>query len=145
MNKPSGRVSPCDKADAKDRLRRAESFLYVADLTLGERVDTPLDHDAINLSGVAAALAVLAGIAASDAACCHNLGRRPRSQDHKQAVDLVRQVIPHGEALANDLDRLLDLKDNAHYGVLGVADGEAKKAVDQARRMVDHAKRVLSA
>ena len=115
MNKPSGRVSSCTKADAKDRLRRAESFLCVTDLTL----------------------------AASDVACRHKLGRRPRSQDHKQAVDLVRQVIPHGDALANDLDRLLDLKDNAHYGVLGVADGEAKKAVDQARRMVDHSKKVL--
>jgi hypothetical protein len=31
---------------------------------------------------VAASLAVLAGIAASDASCCAALGRRPREQDH---------------------------------------------------------------
>jgi hypothetical protein len=39
---------------------------------------------------------------------------RSRGLDHAQSVVLVKQVIPHGDELANDLDRLLDLKDNAH-------------------------------
>jgi hypothetical protein len=54
-------------------------FADVADLVLGEHVDTA--------PGVAAALSVLAGIAAADAACGAVLGRRSRGQDHRQAAD----------------------------------------------------------
>ena len=71
-------------------------------------------------------------------------GTRSRGQDHAQAVSLVKQVIPHGDELANDLDRLLDLKDNAHYGVLGVADAEARRAVEWARRMLKNTGMVLA-
>lgn len=144
MNRPGGRTAPCSRADAQNRLRRAEAFLYVADLVLGEEVAPDENEDAINLSGVAAALAVLAGIAAGDAACCHNLGLRSRGQDHRQAVALLGTVVPAGPAMASDLDRLLDLKDNAHYGVLGVAQNEARSAVAQARRIVTAAKAILT-
>lgn len=143
MSRPKGRRSGCSREDARNRLRRAEEFLVVADLLLGEQVETGTDKDAINVSAVSAALAVLAGIAASDAACCHRLGERSRGQDHAQAVALVRQVIPHGDELANDLGRLLDLKDTAQYGILGVADSEARRAVEWARRMVKNARAVL--
>ena len=143
MSRRKGRTADCSSEDARNRLKRAEAFLTVAELVLGERIETDADHDEINLSGVAAALAVLAGIAAADAACCHRLGTRSRGQDHAQAVALVKQVIPHGDELANDLDRLLDLKDNAHYGVLGVADAEARRAVEWARRMLKNTGMVL--
>ena len=143
MSRAKGRTTPCSRDDAQQRLRRAESFLYVADLTLGERVETPEADDAINLSGVASALAVLAGIAAVDAACCHRIGVRSRGQDHREAVDLVRTVLPSGEDLARDLARLLDLKDNAHYGILGVSDAEARHAVEWARRAIERAREVL--
>ncbi len=143
MSRPKGRTAACSREDAKERFRRAESFLYGADLTLGERVETPETNDAINLSGVAAALAVLAGIAAADAVCCHRLGVRSRGQDHDQAVALVRDIVPHGADLATDLDRLLDLKDNAHYGILGVSDAEARRSVGWARRIVGRAREVL--
>jgi hypothetical protein len=143
MSRPKGRTADCSSEDARNRLERAEAFLAVAELVLGERIETNADHDEINLSGVAAALAVLAGIAAADAACCHRLGTRSRGQDHAQAVALVKQVIPHGDGLANDLDRLLDLKDNAHYGVLGVADEETRRAVEWARRMLKNTSMVL--
>jgi hypothetical protein len=143
MSRTKGRTTDCSREDAQQRLRRAESFLYVADITLGERVETPEEQDGINLSGVAAALAVLAGIAAADAACCHRLGMRSRGQAHAQAVALVRTVVPRGEDLANDLDRLLDLKDNAHYGILGVSDADARRAVGWARRTTDRAREVL--
>jgi hypothetical protein len=103
----------------------------------------PSPRYAINLSGVAAALAVLAGIAAADAASCHRLGVRSRGHDHAQAVELVKLVVPHGDDIARDLDRLLDLKDNAHYGILGVADGDARKAVEWARRTIDNTRAVL--
>lgn len=143
MSRPKGRTADCSSEDARNRLKRAEAFLTVAELVLGERIETDADRDEINLSGVAAALAVLAGIAAADAACCHRLGTRSRGQDHAQAVALVKQVIPHGDELASDLDRLLDLKDNAHYGVLGVADAEARRAVEWARRMLKNTGMVL--
>lgn len=143
MTRPKGRTTGCSKDDARNRFKRAESFMVVADFVLGERVETPEQDDSINLSGVAAALAVLAGIAAADAASCHRLGIRSRGQDHAQAVDLVKQVVPHGDDLARDLDRLLDLKDNAHYGILGVSDDDARKAVEWARRAIDNARAVL--
>lgn len=108
----------------------------MADLVLGERVDALEEEDEINLSGVSAALAVLAGIAAADAATCFRLGKRSRGQDHKGAIILLRSVVPGGEDLAKDLVRLLDLKDTAHYGVLGVSDVAARKAVEWARRLV---------
>ena len=60
---------------------------------------------------------VLAGIAAADAACCKSLGRRSRSQDHRDAVALVRQVEPGGADAAKQLERLLGLKDQAQYGL----------------------------
>ena len=55
----------------------------------------------------------------------------------------MKQVIPHGDELANDLDRLLDLKDNAHDGVLGVVDADARRAVEWARRMLKNTGAVL--
>ncbi len=38
MNRPGCRTAPCSGADAQNRLRGAEAFLYVADLVLGEEV-----------------------------------------------------------------------------------------------------------
>jgi hypothetical protein len=70
---------------------KAQSFLTGAELALGVGDDPLLD-----LPGVAAALAVLAGAAAADAACCAALGERSRGQAHQEAIALVRTVRPHG-------------------------------------------------
>jgi len=142
VSRATGRTSDCARADAAARLEDARAFLAVAVLVLDQQI--PDEEDAINLSGVSAALAVLAGIAAADSACCGRLGRRFRGQDHRGAVDLVRTVVPGGPEMARDLGRLLDLKDSAHYGVLGASDREARTAVERARRMVSHAKAVLA-
>lgn len=141
MAKASGRTSACSKADAKDRLARAQEFVFAAEFVLGERVDP--DGDRLNLSGVAAALAVLAGIAATDSVTCHRLGLRSRGQNHEEALPLIRRVQPEGTRLASDLDRLLALKDNAQYGFLAVSATEARNSVERASRMVDTAKAVL--
>ena len=66
----------------KNRLKHGKAFLAVAELVLGKRIEANADRDDINLSGVAAALSVLAGIAAADAACCHRLGMRSRGLAH---------------------------------------------------------------
>ncbi|MDP2350296.1 MAG: hypothetical protein Q8M74_03965 [Chloroflexota bacterium] len=125
-------------AAAQTRLRQAQAFVSVAELVLKEP-----DDEEPPLRGVAAALAVLAGIAASDAACCARLGKRYRGQDHARSVDLLRTVRPDGEVLARDLERLQAIKDNVHYGALIISLADAKGAVSRARRMVDTVVRVL--
>ena len=76
---------------------RGDFCREACDLVVSAR---PGQDDGINLTEVAAALAVLAGIAAADAACCHRLGVRSRGQDHARAIELVKQVVPRGDDLA---------------------------------------------
>jgi hypothetical protein len=134
-----GRTSSCDGADAGVRLRHADSFLMVADLVLDQS-----DDPVLALTSVAASLAVLAGIAAGDAACCAALGRRARGQSHDEAVVLLRAIALGGEAMARDLARLLTLKDVAQYGVLIVSRERARSAVGWARRLVAAAREVVA-
>ena len=128
----TGRTEPCDPQHARTRLDQARAFLDVADL-LGP------EQDDLATPGVAAALSVLAGIAASDAACCQVLGRRSRGQDHRQAAALLRQIEPNGQAMASDLERLLAIKDDAHYEILNVSAQRAKAALRQASHLVEAA------
>lgn len=87
-------------------------------------------------SSPSASLAVLAGIAAADAACCHALGRRSRGQDHRAAAELIEQVEPGGMDAAKALNRLLDVKDEAQYGLYDVAGQNLKSALRQARSLL---------
>ncbi len=137
MNRPAGRTAACTRADALRRQDQAEKFLEVAEL-----VETDSDQDAES-AHVSASLAVLAGIAASDAACCATLGRRSRGQDHRQAIDLLRQVSPGGAEAARQLQRLLDLKDSAHYGVITLSGEALKSALRGARNLVTFSAGVL--
>src|ERR1700690_1142442 len=102
------RVSPCGAAEGRTRLRTPQADPEGAGSGLGER-----DRD--EYLNVAAGLAVLAGIAASDAICCVRLGQRHRGDDHRGAAELLRSATPDGAELASTLLRLLDLKDAAHY------------------------------
>jgi hypothetical protein len=87
--------------------------------------------------------AVLAGIAASDAACCKALGRTNRSQNHRDAVALLAQVSPGGTDAAKELDRLLSLKDEAQYGFTSMTGQKLKQAVRRAKALVTHAEGVM--
>jgi hypothetical protein len=131
------RTSPCTRDEARTRHRQADAFLGAAALVLHD------DSDAAT-PGVAAALAVLAGIAASDAACCARLGRRARGQDHREAVALLRTVVPYGEDMATDLGRLLAAKDESHYGVTLVGRTKAERLVNCARRLTEQAGRLVA-
>ncbi|MGP8242061.1 MAG: hypothetical protein ACLQQB_09910 [Solirubrobacteraceae bacterium] len=133
----AGRTQKCSQEDARTRLRNARKFLEVAALVAGE-------GDDIEYSSQAAALAVLAGIAASDAACCKALGRRSRVQDHREAATLVEQITPGGKTAANSLRRLLNLKDEAHYGLFDVSGQDLKTALRQAENMVKFADKILA-
>ena len=139
-SRAAGRVTPCTPAAARARarLRKAQSFVSGAELVLELGEGTGLD-----LPAVAAALSVLAGIAAADAACCSALGERSRGQDHRQAEQLVAAVLPHGPQMAKDLKRLLERKDNAHYGVISTTEKEARDMLGCANRLVGDAQRVL--
>ena len=137
MARDGGRTSTCSAADAGRRQQRAFAFLEAARLLV---VDAETDPD---LASVSAALAVLAGIAAADAACCGALGRRSRGQDHRQATTLVAQIVPDGKEAAAVLKRLLDLKDEAHYGFYNVGGADLRSALRQAEKLVTFADTVL--
>ena len=130
------RLQPCSKADASTRLRHARSFLEVARLVAEE-------GDDLDYSSPSAALAVLSGIAAADAACCKALGRRARGQDHNEAASLVERVTPGGKQAANSLRRLLSLKDEAQYGLFDIGGQQLKAALRQASDLVEFAESIL--
>jgi hypothetical protein len=92
---------------------------------------------------VRAALAVLAGIAASDAACCKALGRRSRSDNHHDAEKLLETIEPGGREAANALRRLINEKDEAHYGFYHVSASDLKTAVRQPNAVITFAEDVL--
>jgi hypothetical protein len=132
----SARTQPCSATDAASRLRNARKFVEVAELIAGEGND-------VEYSSQAAALAVLAGVAASDAACCRALGRRSRGQDHRAAVGLIETVKPNGDQAAKSLGRLLNLKDQAHYGLFDVGGRDLKTALRQANDLVAFAEAIM--
>lgn len=128
--------SPCTPADARSRLRQAEAFVLVADLALA-------DNTNVATPAVTAALAVLAGIAASDAACCTKLGTRPRGE-HNEAPQLLKTVQPHGPQMAKDLAALIAAKDESHYGVQLVSRAKAQQMLKRASRLVACASDVVN-
>lgn len=126
------RTETCSDEEATSRLRTARKFVEVAELVADE-------GDDIEYSSQAASLAVLAGIAASDAACCKALGYRARGQDHREAATLIARIDPDGKRIATSLSRLLSLKDEAHYGLYEVGGKDLRFALRQARTLLDFA------
>lgn len=138
MARAKSRTQACNRQDAVNRLAQAESFLVAAELVTADESD-------VANPGVAAALAVLAGIAASDAACCAKLGVRPRGQSHADAVAVLATVAPDGTAMAKDLGRLLNRKDDSHYGVAFLAAGDAERMIGWAQRLLSRARLAVEA
>ena len=136
-SRPTGRTQTCSSEDARNRLRQARKFAEVAGLIASEGND-------VEYASVAASLAVLAGIAASDAACCKALGRRARGQDHREAAALLANVEPGGKQAAASLGRLLSLKDEAHYGLFDIGGNDLKAALRQATGLVEFAELVVT-
>jgi hypothetical protein len=127
----SQRRSPCGAAEARVRVTAANAYLETARLVASETGP--------GFSSVTAGLAVLAGIAASDAICCLRLGQRSRGHDHTEATALLRQATPDGDELAIRLERLLGLKDTSQYGVSLVSAADATTSVRWATRLVERA------
>jgi hypothetical protein len=129
------RTEQCSANDARKRLRDAQAQLSLAELA--GRDSSPEERKA------AASRAVIGGIAASDAACCKALGERMRSQNHRDAVALLRQVSPGGTEAARSLERLLGLKDQAQYGFEDVSGQKLTTALRHAHALVAFATQVL--
>lgn len=135
MTKRSGRTQPCDRAHARTRLENARKSLEVAELA-GAEQEIPASRS------VAAALAVLSGIASADAACCAVLGRRSRGDDHREAAVLLRQIV-EGERAAKALLDLLNLKDTAQYGLIPITGRELTAAIRRAKTLLAFADETL--
>jgi len=134
-----GRTSGCDSAEARKRLEMARQFFAVASLVADDR-----DEDASLLyANAASSLAILAGIAAADAACCAVLGERSRSQNHHDAERFVQEIQPDGAAAAKHLRGLLNLKDKAHYGFLAVNGSELTSTLRKAEALISFAESVV--
>ena len=131
---PPVRQQRCGAAEARTRLAHARKFLEVAELVAGEDVEES--------RSVSAALAVLAGIAAADAACCATLGRRSRSQNHHDAEAFLADISPGGVNAATKLRSLITIKDTAHYGLIDISRQKLTAALRQASQLVDWAERV---
>jgi hypothetical protein len=137
MTRRSSRTQACGPAEARRRLSHARSFLDVAELT----ADT--DDLSLEYASVAASIAILAGIAAADAACCQELGRRSRSENHHDAEALLATITPGGKRAASHLRQLIEIKDTAHYGFITVTAATLKRSLRQARHLVEFADEVL--
>jgi hypothetical protein len=125
------RTKAAGRAEARQRLEYARACVQVADLVL-EDIDSAMP-------GVAAGLAVLAGIAASDAICAIRLGQIHRGENHRDAALLLREAVPDGRKLGEALKKLLDRKDEAHYGLTVVSTRRARDSVRWAVFLVDRA------
>lgn len=125
------RTQDCGSVQARQRLAQAKNFLEVAELAADE------NDPALEYGSVAASVAVLAGIAAADAACCKQLGRRSRSDDHHDAEALLAEIRPDGKRAADLLRQLINLKDAAHYGFISVTAPQLKRSLRQAQQLVE--------
>lgn len=112
-------------------METARKFLEVATLIEDESLST--------YASVAASLAVLAGIAASDAACCKVLGRRSRGENHHDAERFLEEIGDGGKEAASALRRLVNIKDVAQYGMTSLSREQLKSAMRQAEWLVEFA------
>lgn len=122
------RMREVTRADVVARAQVARKFLEVA-LLVQEDTSEPAYRQ------VSASLAVLAGIAASDAICGSVLGAHPQGRDHNEAVDVLSSIRTAKPA-AVALGRLLAQKGNAHYGTTVSAD-LMESMLGNARRLID--------
>lgn len=136
MTKQPSRTSECTKHDVRNRLVQAGASLDAARLEL--------DTNEPGWLNVAASNAVLAGIAAADAACCHALGKRPNGQNHNEAVHLLETVPHNGPTMAKLLTRLLSAKSLSQYGLEFMTRPQTERLVKAASDLVEQAGLILA-
>jgi hypothetical protein len=139
MTTHRSRSQGCSAADARRRLQHAQQFLDVAEIAAEDQAT----DGSLTYGNAATTLAVLAGIAAADAACCKVLGRRSRADEHEDAVRLVEQIAGGGRVAAKDLRILIALKNDAQYGFHAVGTPDLTRSLRKARALVEFAERAI--
>ena len=94
-------------------------------------------------ASAATALAVLAGIAASDAACCAALGRRSRGQNHRQATELVEQIASGESSGGQRPTPVAQSQGSGPDGLFDVGGQDPQAGLRQAKALVDFADEVV--
>ena len=125
----------CSRIDARNRLEQAEKFLEAAELFSGD--DDP------NGANVSAGNAVLAAIAAADAACCAALGEHAQGESHAEAPKVLATVPGGGRDASNALKRAVAIKSKAQYGLIPLSKADRDKAILQAEKLIGFARTVL--
>lgn len=103
----------------------AQKYLEVAELASTE--EGPAANNAV------VGVAVLAGIAASDAICLSATGSRYAGEDHSEAARLLGGV---DRKLGLELQKLVRLKPGSHYGSKFIGAEESKRALRAASTLV---------
>jgi hypothetical protein len=129
----STRTRRVSAADVRIYLGKAEEFLVAA------RESLEAGH-----ALAATSLAVHAGISASDAICGARTGERAAASDHGQVVALLGRAGREGTDAVRTLTRLMPLKNRAEYEPEDVPKTTAKRAVEQAERIVQIARQVVT-
>ena len=114
--------------DARNRRAIAQKYLEVAELAATE--EGPAAHN------VVVGIAVLAGIAASDAICIAATGNRYAGEDHAEAARVLGRV---DSRLGSELQKLVRLKPGAHYGSTFIGTADRTRALRAAGKLVDAA------
>ena len=123
---------PVSPADARAYLSKSKAWLDAAVESL----------DACRWD-VAAGSAVTAGISASDAITGALVGRAPAGGDHLEALSLLATAGDDGRYARRQLSQLLLFKTPAQYDPAPFPEGDARKAVELARRLADRASTVV--
>lgn len=116
-----------DRTYAEIRLSDAQAYLQQAEISL-QLVDGPRRYATVVSS------AVLAGIAACDAACAMALGMVSAGA-HDQAVKMLARVSDSSKAVG-DLSKLVSIKTAAQYTGKSMAERQATDAITRAQRLV---------
>jgi hypothetical protein len=102
-----------------------------------ELVETLADDAGIDSkANLIGSLAVLAGIAASDAICGAALGERAAGENHAEAVSVLKRATPPGDSSSAQLKRLLDAKTTTQYSPILIGDAKASELLTTARRLL---------
>ncbi len=123
-------------AEVLARAEHARAYLLVADLV---RVDASIT----GRNNILGAIAVLAGIAASDAICGKALGARSVGVAHAEAVDLLRRATPPQSKAASALGRLLASKTDTQYSAHLVSSAKARELFKAAEQLVGEMETLL--
>ncbi|MCB1254255.1 MAG: hypothetical protein M9891_00720 [Austwickia sp.] len=115
-------------ADARNRRIIAARYLEVAELAASE--------EGPGANNVVVGIAVLAGIAASDAVCIAATGTSYSGEDHAEAARVLGRT---DGPLGKELAKLVRLKPGAHYGSTFISADDCTRALRAAKKLVEAA------